>query len=225
MHIIKSLSIIASAFAAFGTALPLAAQIAAQDGAQQTLQPDAAAQPDAEPQATHPPQIAPPPSPVDLALARQIVDLGYPEAEREVIFFGTMDQTVAQMRLAIAPTLPQDDPGAVAILDEWIGEYIEDSKVLLGKHIPSIMDGMVAAYANMFTTEELTDILAFVQTPSGQRYFELSPALIAEPSFAEANQRYMDESMSLLEPARDDLMARLIEYMSTREDKKTPDET
>ncbi|MEL6485597.1 MAG: DUF2059 domain-containing protein [Pseudomonadota bacterium] len=162
------------------------------------------------------PVAAPSISPNALALASQIVAIGYPEDDREALFFATMDQTVIQMRSAIAPTLPNDDPGAVAILDDWIAEYTEQSKGVLRKHIPDIMAGMTEAYATIFTVEELTDILAFVQTRSGQRYFELSPAISASKGFAEANQRYLDESIALVGPAQDVLRKRLNEYLADK---------
>jgi len=152
-------------------------------------------------------------APASLLLAKEIVAIGYPEEDRERLFFSTMDQTVGQMRGAIAPSLPSDDPGAIAILDDWIAEYTAASKGVLRKHIPDIMAGMEEAYATIFTQDELRDILAFVRTPSGQRYFELSPAITGSKSFAEANQRYLDESVSLLGPARSDLKERLDQYM------------
>ncbi|MEL6876720.1 MAG: DUF2059 domain-containing protein [Pseudomonadota bacterium] len=164
-------------------------------------------------------------SPVAISLASQIVDRGYPEERREALFFATMDQTVEQMRIAIRPNLPQDDPGAIAILDEWIIEYIGESKQVLRKHIPSIMAGMTQAYANLFTVDELTDILAFVDTRSGQKFFELSPAILGEPSFAQANQRYMDESMAMLGPAQEVLMGRLQEYLVDKANEEPADQT
>ena len=163
--------------------------------------------------------------PAALKLATQIVDLGYPEDTREELFFSTMDQTVAQMRSAITPQLPRNDPGAIAILDEWIAEYTEESKLVLRKHIPSIMAGMTQAYATIFTIEELEDILAFVQTPSGKRYFELSPAVLGEKAFADANQRYMDESMAMLGPAQAELMSRLRQHMADAENEDTSPDT
>ncbi|MEO0590017.1 MAG: DUF2059 domain-containing protein [Pseudomonadota bacterium] len=171
------------------------------------------------------PVSAPPISSTALTLASEIVAIGYPEEERETLFFATMDQTVIQMRRAIAPTLPSDDPGAIAILDDWIAEYTEQSKGVLRKHIPDIMAGMTEAYATIFSVEELTDILAFVQTPSGQRYFELSPAISGSKSFAEANQRYLDESIALVGPAQDVLRKRLNEYLADERAKTTLPDT
>lgn len=165
------------------------------------------------------------PSPAMEALAGEIVALGYPEETREDLFFATMDDSVVQLRTAIASSLPEDDPGAIAILDAWIADYTQASKNVLRKHIPAIMDGMVEAYATIFTAEELTDILAFVRTPSGQRYFELSPAIASSARFAAANERYADELSALLPPAQRELRARLDEYLSERDAGTAPPET
>jgi hypothetical protein len=159
------------------------------------------------------------------ALATRIVDLGYPPEQREALFFATMDQTVTQMRSAIAPSLPSDDPAAIAILDQWILDYTAQSKGVLRKHIPDIMDGMITAYAELFTRGELADILAFVETPSGKRYFELSPAILGAKSFADANQAYLDESLALLGPAQQDLRARLEAHLARQRQNESSSET
>ncbi|MEM6493917.1 MAG: DUF2059 domain-containing protein [Pseudomonadota bacterium] len=164
-------------------------------------------------------------SPAARAIASEIVSIAYPAEDREALFFATMDQTVTQMRSAIAPSLPSDDPGAIAILDQWIAEYTAESKDVLRKHIPDIMAGMTEAYATIFTLEELGDILDFVRTPSGQRYFELSPAISGSKGFVEANQRYLDESMALVGPAQTELKKRLDQYMAEKRAKATPPDT
>lgn len=184
-----------------------------------------------------PPEISPPlvaqtasaPNPgasaAARALAAEIVALAYPVEDRETLFFATMDQMVTQMRSAIAPSLPADDPGAIVILDEWIAEYTAQSKLVLRKHIPMIMAGMTDAYATIFTEQELGDILAFVRTPSGQRYFELSAAITGSKGFADANQRYLDETMSMVGPAQEELMKRLNEYMADKRDQAAQPDT
>lgn len=163
-----------------------------------------------------------PVDPAMLELATQIVDIGYPEETREALFYGPMDQTIVQLRKSLGPYLPSDDPEAVQILDDWIVKYTEESKVILAKHIPAIMDGMAEAYATLFSEEELRDILAFVETPSGKQFFDLMPQVMGEPGFADANQAYMDESMEKLIPAQRELLNRLKEH---REQKGEPAET
>ena len=155
-----------------------------------------------------------------IALAQRIVDLGYPRERREAMFFAAMDQMVGQMREATTNSLPASDEGAMAIVDDWTRRYIADSKQVMRRHIPFLMDGMVQSYAAMFTTVELQDILAFVSTPSGQRFFELSPAVLAEPNFARANQGYMNEVMGEMPAAQADLIRRLKDYFAKQQPNK-----
>ncbi|MDY7099148.1 MAG: DUF2059 domain-containing protein [Pseudomonadota bacterium] len=161
------------------------------------------------------------PSAANLVLARQIVDLGFPEDTREALFFGAMDQMMIQTREASLKAYQLEDPEMVAILDAWIADYIEDSKVVLRSHIPTLIDAMSKSYAVMFTRKELEDILAFVSTPSGQRFFELSSAVLAEPNFAAANQAYMNETQALLPGAMKDLVDRLQEHVRSKKSEET----
>ncbi|QFT77800.1 DUF2059 domain-containing protein [Erythrobacter sp. THAF29] len=167
-------------------------------------------------------QQSEPIDPAMLALATQIVEIGYPKESREALFHGPMDQTIVQLRKSLGPYLPSDDPEAIKILDDWIDKYTAESKVILAKHIPAIMDGMAEAYASLFSEEELRDILAFVETPSGKQFFDLMPQVMGEPGFADANQAYMDESMEKLIPAQRELLNRLEEH---RKKKDEPAET
>ena len=169
---------------------------------------------DAAPEITAP---APePPDGTKLALARQIVDQGFPEDMREEIFFATIDQLTAQMREASLQDVSSDDEGALAVIDGWLAEYIADSKDVLRAYIPRLMDGLTLSYASIFTEQELTDIAAFVSTPSGQRFMLLSSAVLAEPNFASVNQEYMNEIQSGLPAAMQDLEGRLVEYLTDK---------
>ncbi|MEM7700883.1 MAG: DUF2059 domain-containing protein [Pseudomonadota bacterium] len=165
------------------------------------------------------------PSEAKLALAQQIVDDSFPEDMREEMFFATVDQMTAQMREATLKGMGVDDQGAIAVMDAWLAEYIAESKVTLRTYIPKLMDGLAKSYAVMFTQEELTDIAAFVATPSGQRFMTLSSAVLAEPNFASANQEYMNEVQSGLPAAMQDLQGRLIEYMTDKKAAETDSET
>lgn len=151
-----------------------------------------------------------------LALARQIVETGYPPAAREQLYFGTVDQVTAQMREASLSQLPAD-PGAEKILDAWLSDWIDQGKSILRQHIPALMDGLAQGYANIFTTRELNDILAFVRTSSGQRFLLGSTAVIADPAFAGANQKYMNEVMARLPSAQEELRKELEAYFAEKQ--------
>ena len=157
-----------------------------------------------------------------LTVAREIVTLGYLEDMREAMFFGTMDQRMDQMNSAMLAPLGDDrDEELEAIVMEWQAGWAAMAKDILRSNIPSMMDAIAVSYANMFTLRELEDILAFVSTPSGKRFFVLSPAVIAEPNFAAANQKYLDEIMAELPEAQRDLQARILEYLATQAENQT----
>ena len=160
-----------------------------------------------------------------LALAREIIDLGMPEDTREATFFATMDQVTAQMRASMLDIYGLDDPGLLEILDTWTEAYVAKSKVTLREHIPLLVDGMAKSYAVMFSHKELSDIREFVGTDSGQRFFQLSPALVGEPNFAAANQNYMNAVNAELPAAMEQLRAAIVEHLQSREAAADPDET
>lgn len=157
------------------------------------------------------------PSADKLQLARQIVDRGFPLEKREAMFFATMDAMMLQMREATAKQMPSQDAGAQAIVDAWANDLANRTKPKLASHVPALMDALITGYAVIFTHEELVDILAFVSTRSGQRFVELSPAVIATPAFAQANQAYLQDALSGLPEAQRDLADRLTKYFEAKE--------
>lgn len=144
-----------------------------------------------------------------LALARDIIDLGMPPATREATFFKVVEQMTAQMREASLQTIKVDDPKALAILDRWLDRWVADSKPTLRSHIPALMEGWAAAYADIYTERELADIKAFVATPSGAVFFQRMQDVIGNQKFAVANQAYMNDVMARLPEAQAELMADL----------------
>lgn len=149
------------------------------------------------------------------AIARQIVERGFPVNRREALFFGTMDETMLQMRESMKGQLPEDE-GAQQILDTWLDEWAGEAKGVLSAHIPNLMEAQAEGYALLFDLAELREINAFVGTPTGQKFVELTPAIMATPAFKQANQAYMEEVLSALPEAQARLKERLLEYFSNR---------
>lgn len=149
-------------------------------------------------------------------IARRIVELGFPEENREAIFFGTIDQMTMQLREASLQAYGIEDEGVIAVFDEWSADYIAESKEVLRDHIPTLMDAMARSYAAIFTLQELRDVAAFVATPSGQRFLQLSPAVMAEPNFANANQAYMNEVQASAPAWLADLRNRIEQHLAER---------
>jgi hypothetical protein len=172
----------------------------------------------AELQAQAAPVAAPSDASADarLSLAREIIDLGVPPATREAMFFKVVDDMTVQMRGAVMQSIKVEDREAIAILDRWLDRWIADSKGLLSSHIPPLMEGWAVAYADIYTERELTDIRAFVRTPSGAAFFQKMQDVLSSPKFAAANQAYMTDIMGRLPAARDELLAEITAYQEKR---------
>ena len=151
-----------------------------------------------------------------LALAREIIAIGFPEADREQLFFGAINEMTRQVRQAALARIEKPDPGALSIIDKWIAAQILRQRTILVRHIPALMDGMARGYAELFTAEELRGVHAFVQTPAGLTFFLKSSQITAQPAFAEANQAYMREILLGTPDAQAELIEQLSAYAEGR---------
>ncbi|WP_239805956.1 DUF2059 domain-containing protein [Croceicoccus hydrothermalis] len=149
-----------------------------------------------------------------LALARQIVADAYPEEERAAMFGGAADAAVAQMMSAVGADVP---PGVRAIVEEETNRFLADSKDVLARHIPALMDSYAIAYRDEFTEAELRDIADFVKTPTGSTFLTRSVKMIGNPAFAAANQAYMAEIMAMMPELRQRVETRVVAYLKTQD--------
>jgi uncharacterized protein len=95
--------------------------------------------------------------PEQLALARKYVDL----TNKSQLY-----EAIAAMTASQASTLlTQQNPDLGAVIDETIGKVLETRK---GKS-DVLFDEVARVYAVMYTAEELQQIIAFYETPVGQK--------------------------------------------------------
>lgn len=194
------------------TGLALASPAAALAGEPAAPPPQVLIAPPGPPSAPPAPPAAPAAvDPTRLALARDVIATGFPPEKREALFFAAVDGLIAQMRKVMFAEL-NNDPGAAAIVNRKVDEFLGKSKGVMVAHIPALMDGMAQAYAREFTVEELTQYRAFAATPGGQHFFLRSSAIISDPAFAAANESYMRELQPLIGKMRDELTAEMIAY-------------
>ena len=149
-----------------------------------------------------------------MAIASQIIDIAYPAEQREEMFFKASISMSDQMLASLDGTIA--DQGAQAILDQTIEEMHAEQLEILRDHIPAIMAGFSKAYANMFTYDELVDILDFVKTPTGSQFLLKSTEIISDPDFAAANQAYMSESMAVVKRTMPIMVRKLVEYSKSK---------
>jgi len=151
-------------------------------------------------------------------LAREIIAIGMPEEDRETVFAATMDQMIGQMREAQRQSgVSSEDPRIEAIIDENLAEFRDNAIGVIRGHLPSLMEAWALAYANTFSREDLLAIREFVRTPAGQRFFQLSPAIAAEPNFAAANQLYMNDVMAMLPALQARLKKDIVDYLEAKQ--------
>jgi hypothetical protein len=151
-------------------------------------------------------------------IAREIIAIGMPEEDREIVFAATMDQMLGQMREAQRQSgVMSEDPQIEAIIDANLAQFRGEAMGVLRTHLPAMMEGWALAYANTFSHEDLLAIREFVRTPTGQRFFQLSPAIAAEPNFAAANQLYMNDVMAMLPALQARLTKDIVDYLEAKQ--------
>ena len=153
-----------------------------------------------------------------IALADQIVLIAYPEDRREAIFAKVIDQMEAQALQSVQNQI--SDAGAMDILREFQKDARSEQDAIVKRNIPKLMAGFSRAYADIFSANELRDILTFVQTDSGQALLLRSSDVISNPHFAAANQAYMDEITAATFAKIPDLMEKLAAYKAASESTK-----
>lgn len=151
--------------------------------------------------------------PAKVAVARQIIETGYPFEKREAIFSNAIDAMVLQMRSTMMSAL-KNDPGAEKLVNGKLESFISESKRILNGHIPSLMDAMAEAYSREFSLVELSELNTFAHTPTGQHFFLHNSAVLSDPSFRAANEAYMRDLMPTIDKMRETIVRDLTDYFA-----------
>lgn len=145
-------------------------------------------------------------------LTAEIVAIGYPVEEREAMFMRVIDQMEAQMFQSVSGQIK--DNGAMEILRSFQKDVRADQEVILRDNIPLLMDGWADSYADIFSENELRDILGFLRTETGRTFMMRSADVMSNPHFAKANQAYMNEAIAVGMKRMPELMKALVDYKS-----------
>ncbi len=141
------------------------------------------------------------PSPENLALAQEIIRIGFPPASRRDMLVRTSDALMAQMREGIARSSGMTaDPELQRVFDRYLDRLRTVSNEASADGMPAIFEAMARAYARRFSHDELVQIMAFVSTPAGARFFQQAPELLSDPDVAAANRAHMQRTFAALEP-------------------------
>jgi len=151
-------------------------------------------------------------SPEKLALARAVIDLAYPPAERHTLFAGAVNAMLAQMKQASAGVAV--NAAVKTMLDAKLNSYTPRLVAIIDAHTPDLIEGFAKAYAAEFSVQELNDLKAFFAKPAGRHFMTRSTWLLSSPPISEANQRYMTDVMSLTKVMQGEMQAQLNDYFT-----------
>ena len=139
-----------------------------------------------------------PVDPSSLAIAHEILTLGFPPEKREQMFASVIDAIMAQARSNVQLQKFSDDKEFQAILDRSNLRMMEAMKASISAAIPDYFEAMARAYARDFSADDLNAILSFVKTPAGQHYLERSSQIVKDPDVALAGRRMTAQLMAKL---------------------------
>lgn len=146
-------------------------------------------------------QSAPPPvkviaapEPARLALAKEIISIVFPPAEREAMMHKLVANMTAQFSAGIDLS-SIEDKGARDLVKGYLDSIPVRMQPMVNAFIPKQMEVTARAYARMYTEQQLTDVLAFAKTPSGAAFLQHSMDVMSDPEVAEANTDYFKDVM------------------------------
>ncbi|MBX7457259.1 hypothetical protein K3152_03280 [Qipengyuania sp. 1NDH17] len=154
----------------------------------------------------------------ELAVARQIIAVMFPDETRDMMFEDIMAQIAGQFSAASMTDPIFEEPGIRAIMDEFFAGLPQRLMPVVRKHLPSMLEATAVAYTREFDLQELQDILAFAQTDTGTHYFGKVTSLLGDPAVAEANQAYFAELQIIQQAVGPEVRARVMDYLEANPD-------
>ena len=155
----------------------------------------ALAQPAAPSSARSASPASPAHDPASLALARQILSIAYPADKRSQMMDTMITAIVDQSTKALDTAEFSKDPEFQALIERSTKRMWDQFTASMQSSLPDYFDSMAQAYARSFSRDDLEAILAFVKTPTGQRYFGRAPLILKDPAVQAAAQRLMAKMM------------------------------
>ena len=158
----------------------------------------------------------PPPEEMEMEMA--IMEAMFPSDTREdqmLELAGAMGNQVAQGMME-GPAF--EEPGIRVIVDEFLADLPETLRPAISKHLPAMIESTAIAYTREFSLEELEDLRAFAETPSGQRYFANVQSLLTDPAVAQANQAFFQDVAVVQQQKTREIQQRVINYLQANPD-------
>ena len=151
---------------------------------------------------------------VNVELARKILAVSYPDDTHIELFQKTAKEMESQTIESLGGII--SDAGALEVVTAWQDSVSLETDEIMLRNIPALMDAWAIAYASTYSQQALEDILAFVSTPSGQEFMAKQVDVISHPAFAQANQAYIGETITVVTRKIPELVEQLQAYNASK---------
>lgn len=148
--------------------------------------------------------------------ARYIVEQTMPAAERDQMFSQMLDGFMANMLAGMmqGDSKLREGLESNAEAAKILATFIERQKKLALEDLratgPEMVEAIASAYAKRFSLTELSDVEAFVSTPTGARFLQAGMKVFDDPAIAEWQRKLFAKSQ-----AREDAeLRRLMEELT-----------
>ncbi|WP_152578169.1 DUF2059 domain-containing protein [Polymorphobacter fuscus] len=139
--------------------------------------------------------------PARLASATRLVDAVMPASLRDNLINQTTGTMMANVNRSVldSPQMTamfQKQPRARAIVERYMAQQADETRVTMRETMPAMMTVMARAYARRLTVAQMEEAQRFFATAAGQAYVFAAPAVMADPEFAALMQTTMAKAMA-----------------------------
>lgn len=154
----------------------------------------------------------------ELVEAMAIMEVMFPAEIREETMLSVATSMGGQAAEGMMQGPIFEEPGIKAIVEKFLSDLPETMRPAISKHLPGMIEATAVAYTREFTLEELQDIRAFADTPSGTRYFSSVQNLLNDPVVAEANTAFFQDVSVISQQQSQAVQQEVIEYLQANPD-------
>jgi hypothetical protein len=155
--------------------------------------------------------------PRSLALAREIIDISYPQAVRAGLLTRSVRGLAENVRASVTETLgDRVDDEVNQIMNRYFDRMRDLADGVVAQHSPALYEAYARSYARGFTYDELVQVRAFAATPAGARFLQRAGNMISDPDIARATTAFGSAFATAMEPAQREFDEALRAYVERR---------
>ena len=169
------------------------------------------------------PQPAPP-APAEIAQAE--ADAA-PSAERldlarRYIALGDSNDFMEEMRAVMmrSASANAENPEDQTAAERFFERVFVLAKPKIREHMPAIMEASAQSYAREFSADELREMIAFAQTPTGKHYLARAAEVETDPAILDAQMRVWEDLGPIMEQVGKEFCAKKAAARVAAGDKK-----